>query len=343
MDVAPDVAPDSGPDKPNGVSSAAEPDPSVVGKAPESGLTVIIVTFNSAGQIAALLEDLRLQESAPRLKVVVVDNCSEDSTRSVVAACGNAELVEAHSNLGYAGAINLAVRSTQPKGAVLVLNPDLRLAPDAVAKLVARMRMTGAGATVPLMLDADGEVFRSLRFEPTLLGSLGDAILGARLSSRPSWATETDFSAESYQLPHTVKWATGAAILISADAVHDVGEWNEEYFLYSEETDYLRRLRDAGYSIWFEPRARVTHAGAGSGSSPELDALLAVNRVRYGERYHGRSYAVAARAIALLAASLRLHRSPGNRLAWRYLLRRGQWESLPHAGRGATSNGMSDR
>lgn len=294
-------------------------------------VTVLIVTYNSADRIVPLLEDLTHQVGGPPARVVVVDNCSSDETRRVVREAGTAELVEAETNLGYAGAINLGLRQVAQGEAVLVLNPDLRLAVDTLSSLWRRMTAEKAGAVVPAVLDERGQLYPSLRSEPTLLRDLGDALLGSRLSARPPWLTETDFNDESYQWAHTVDWATGAALLVSPDAVAAVGDWREDFFLYSEETDYLRRLREAGFTVWFEPQALVTHAGEASGTSPELDALRAVNRVRYAELHHGAAHARAARLIVILSALVRARRAEGHRRALYFLLRRDRWRNLPSA------------
>lgn len=302
-------------------------------------LTAVVVTYNSAGQVGALLRDLAAA-SVPR--TVVVDNCSSDDTRAVVRRAG-CELIEAPGNLGYAGAINLAMHVVRPPGPVLVLNPDLRVPRESPGLLWRRMQVSRAGVVVPRVLDEDGEVFRSLRFEPSLLGGVGDALCGSRLASRPPWASETDLNPESYQLPHTVDWATGAALLISQEAIGAGIDWNEDFFLYSEETDYLRRVREAGMSIWFEPAAEVVHAGQGSGSSPQLAALMAVNRVRYAELHHGRRHAQAARAVVVLSALLRVGRGPGHRCSLRYLVQRGSWGRLPSATRHSGTMELSPR
>jgi Glycosyl transferase family 2 len=216
--------------------------------------------------------------------------------------------------------------------AMLVLNPDLRLAPDAVIRLWRRLQHEGVGATVPLMTDRDKAPYRSLRFEPSLTRHLGDAALGAHLRTRPEWATETDWHPESYRHAHPIEWATGACVLVDAEAVRSVGAWDEQYFLYSEEVDFMRRVRQAGWTVWFEPTSVVEHAGGGSGSSPELAALMTVNKVRYGRSHHGRLYARAVRAIALAAAVVRVH-DAGSRTAARYLISERRWEALPAATR----------
>ncbi len=311
-------------------------DPRVGGPSSQPRLNVVIVTYNSADHVLPLLRDLAAQEGAPPLRTLVVDNCSTDETRDIVADSGLAELVSSASNLGYGGAINLALRLVPPDEPVLVLNPDLRLAPDTVAIMTRRMLRERAGVVVPTIVDERGVRYPSLRFEPTLLRDLGDALFGSALAARPPWATETDFDEESYDWAHTSDWATGAALLVSAEAVAAVGSWSEEFFLYSEETDFMRRVREAGFTVWFEPLARVVHEGGASGSSPDLDALRAVNRVRYAELHHGRLYSSAARAVVALSALVRVPRSEGHRRALQYLLRRGRWSELPSAGAAST-------
>ena len=91
----------------------------------------------------------------------------------------------------------------------------------------------------------------------------------------------------SYQHRHVVDWATGAALLVDAELDRRVGGWDERFFLYSEEVDFMRRVRESGSQIWFEPGAVMRHRRGGSGASDMLEALMAVNRVRYQEKWHG--------------------------------------------------------
>lgn len=131
----------------------------------------------------------------------------------------------------------------------------------------------------------------------------------------------------SYFEAHDVDWATGAALLIAAAVVREVGEWNEEFFLYSEETDYFRRIRESGRRVRFEPSAVVKHVGRGSGTSPGLATLMAVNRVRYVERHHGRAYSVLFRAVVALAEGLRSYDAT-HRRTLAFILNRRRWQEL---------------
>jgi glycosyltransferase involved in cell wall biosynthesis len=161
---------------------------------------------------------------------------------------------------------------------------------------------------------------------------LGDALLGGKFQGRPGWLSETDFDPGSYTHTHTVDWATGAALLVRPDVAALVGNWDERFFLYSEETDFFRRVRLAGEEVWFEPTARMRHREGGSGTSPDLTALLAVNRIRYARKYGHGPYASLIRVIVGFAELARAWR-PSHRRAFQAVLHARTWDTLPHASR----------
>jgi N-acetylglucosaminyl-diphospho-decaprenol L-rhamnosyltransferase len=295
--------------------------------------TAIVVTYNSAADLGGLLDSLPAAASGRRVRVVVVDNDSTDAVADVAAARPGVRLVAAGANLGYAGAINVGRRHLGETRAVLVLNPDVRLAPGSVRALLDAAAQPGVGAAVPRFLDGNGALFPSQRREPALARALGDALFGRRC---PRWLSEMVWTPHWYERAGPVDWSTGAAVLIPREADAAVGDWDaERFFLYSEETDYLRRIRQAGWTVRYVPDAVVTHSGRGSGGGPELVALAAVNRVRYFGKYHGRLATAAFGAVVALHHLLRARR-PADRLALRAVLSRRTRSSLPGEKRSAT-------
>jgi len=300
-----------------------------VGADAHADVTAVVVTYNSAPDISPLIDDLRVAALDRPVRVIVVDNKSADGTARVVKGHVDVKLIESRENLGYAGGINTALPFADPCDAILILNPDVALARDTVTQLLKAADTDSIGAVVPLMLDADGTTYSSLRREPSLTRALGDALLGRKIRTRPGFSSEIDARPASYLEPHDVDWATGAAVLIPASVAHAIGDWDEEFFMYSEETDYFRRIRDGGYRVRFEPSAVVLHRRGGSGMSPELISLMAVNRVRYVERHHGQMYSVLFRVVVALGEGLRWHRpihrrrlaAISNRRRWRKLAR----------------------
>jgi GT2 family glycosyltransferase len=292
--------------------------------------TAIVVTHNSARDLPALLDTVPRAAPGMSVRVLVVDNDSSDDIDGAVAGRHGVELIRAGGNLGYAGGINVGRRHLGPTRAVAILNPDLRLAPGSLAWLADAAGRPGAGAAVPRFVEEDtGDCFPSLRREPTILRALGDALLGARWPRRPAWLSEMVWDGRRYEEAGTVDWGTGAVLVVSSEVDSAIGAWDEErFFLYSEETDYARRIREAGWTVRYVPDATVVHDGGGSGTGPALTALNEVNRVRYYRKYHGAASTVVFRAVVILGGLLRVNR-PANRAALRALLSRRRWTSLP--------------
>lgn len=300
---------------------------SFVGPDEFADVAVVIVTYQSAADLPGLLDSLRSEARHMSLRVIVADNASADGCADLARAAGDVVVVETGGNLGYAAGINTAMSHAGNALSILVLNPDLVVEPGCIAALVQRLESSGPGIVVPRILDADGELSHSLRCEPSMVRSLGDALLGRHLLSRPEWLSESIRSSGAYASPRRVDWATGAALLFDRATWDAVGQWDEEFFLYSEETDFFRRTREHGASVWFEPAATVRHHQGGSGSSDALVALILVNRLRYIEKHHPRS-ALLHRLILILHEELR-RGDPGRAMARRALRRRRLWAELP--------------
>ena len=299
-------------------------------------VAVVIVTYNSAEHIRPLIASLRAASADLRLRVIVADNQSADETLRVVAEESDVVRVDTGGNLGYSNGINSAMRHAGRADALLILNPDLLVEPDAIRAMLNRLAASGAGVVVPQVLDARGVVYPSIRREPTVGRAIGDALFGSHLRRRPSWASEIDVDADSYLRAHPIDWATGAALMIDFRVAALIGEWDPQFFLYSEETDFFRRVRDAGFSIWYEPTARVRHEQGGSGTSDELLTLMAVNRVRYARKYRPGAYSAVFRGVVMLHAAMRSY-TRAHRAMLRTLANERSWRQLPEATRRATT------
>jgi len=247
-----------------------------------SAIDVVVVTYNSRHVVGDLLDGLPAALDGLPARVVVVDNGSTDGTRELVADRADCRLVRS-TNVGYAGGVNRGVAELAGDGPILALNPDVRLAPGSVRALAAALDRPGTGIGAPRVLDDDGGLFHSLRREPTIPRAAG---LGR--TGRP-WLSEVVSDPASYRSTCTVDWALGAVLLVSRECHELLGGWDESFFLYSEETDLCLRARDLGLATRYVPEAVCTHIGGGSGSSPQLTTMQAVNRVRLYRRRHGRA------------------------------------------------------
>lgn len=308
-----------------------------IGATGHADVTVVVVTYNNADDVEPLLQALRHETADQRVRVVIADNASGDDTLAVAASHDDVIALATGGNLGYAGAINVAMSAVGDTDAIFILNPDARVRPGALATLRRRQSHSGAAVVAPMIVDSDGTRYPSLRREPTVRRSLGDAVLGRALRGRPGWLTETVHRPEEYEHAHAVEWASGAALLVSRDAARRVGPWDEQFFLYSEETDFQRRVRDAGMQIWYEPEAHVQHAERGSGFSLALDRLIAVNRVRYARTHMSRPRAAAYRGTVALHHLIR-SRGATYRAIFRTVVAQSTWSTLPRAERTAPAD-----
>jgi GT2 family glycosyltransferase len=274
---------------------------------------VVIVTYNSAAVVGALLDSLPQALGDLGSEVVVVDNGSTDDTVATLRRRGT-HVVEA-TNDGYAAGINRGVAALSPGLPVLVLNPDVVLAPGSVQPLLDRLDDPGVGIVAPRMLDGDGALTPSLRRRPTLLRSLGLGFTGLPGLSEDITAEEV------YGRSAVVAWATGAVLLVRRECHEALGGWDASYFLYSEETDFSLRARDHGWVTVYEPSSTAWHTGSHSGWNDKLYAMQILNRVRLYGRRHGGPAAWAFYGVALVReAELAVRGHHQSRRALRALL-----------------------
>ncbi len=291
-------------------------------------LSIVVVSYHSGPDLRTLLESAGPAAGEAEWHLTVVNNAADEDLREFLPVDDHVSIVDAGANLGYSGGLNVGLEHAPEARYVVFLNPDLILRPGSLAAL-GQALAAGASAAVPLILDGNGRRQPSLRTEPTVLAAAGDALFGDAWPARPRWLGETVRHPAAYEAPRDVAWATGAALAVRTDIARKVGPWDaDRFFLYSEETDYARRIRDGGGTIRFVPQAVVQHRGAGSGSSPQLDALLEVNKLRYYRKWHGPAGSALFGAVLLLRNAIRPHRA-GARAAVRALLSPAARAALP--------------
>ncbi|MEV0899940.1 glycosyltransferase family 2 protein [Actinoplanes sp. NPDC049802] len=269
-------------------------------------ILVAVVTYNSERLIADLIAGLKVGLAGLRWHLTVADNDSRDgSVAAVRRLAPDATVVEMGRNAGYAAGINAAVAASPAHEAILVLNPDVRLTPGCVSRLAEALKEPGTGIAVPNIVDGDGKLIYTMRREPSVLRTLGDALLGARRAGRFPLLGEVVADERWYASERFTDWAEGSTMLVSAECWQRCGPWDESFFLYSEETDFALRARDAGLRTRYVPEAKATHLEGDSRVSPGLWALLTLNKVRLHRRRHGRARAGAFWAALFLRESSR--------------------------------------
>ena len=255
----------------------------------------VVVTYDALPWIEQCLA------SVEGIRTVVVDNGSADGTVDVVRdRFPDVHVIES-SNDGLAAGWNRGIAETASEH-VLVLNADAWLVADALSKLVAAAdRHPRAAAIGPKLLDPDGSLQRSVRGFPTAWRLATEYLFLRKLAPRSRAFNAFYGAGFDHESERVVEWVMGACFLLRRSAYEEVGPFDERFFLFSEEVDWMRRAADRGWSVVFTPEACCVHvSGAAHGGR------LFRENVRGHLRYlslHGRP-GEAERARRLLRASL---------------------------------------
>lgn len=243
-------------------------------------VAAVVVTYNSAEHIAALLDSIPAAMGGLSYSVVVVDNGSTDGTIALLDERDDCILVRS-TNDGYAAGMNRAVRSSPPAEAILILNPDAVLDADMSVRMLEALRRPDAGIIAPRVREADGSLSPTLRRAPTM-GRVG----GLSFTGWPRFAERIEDPTD-YTFEHDVDWAVGAILLVRSECFDALGGMDESFFLYSEETDFSLRARDIGWHTVYTPSAGAMHIGGGSGESARTHTMKQINRIRLYRRRTG--------------------------------------------------------
>ena len=242
---------------------------------------VVIVSYNSEQKLPRCLDGLA---GADGVQVTVVDNASQDGSLEVVAGFP-ARAIALDWNSGFAHGCNVGWR----EGAapfVLFLNPDASIDVDAIRVLASHLEQDArVGIVAPRIVHEDGALSHSLRRYPSLARAFAQAFFLHRLAPRADWTDEVVRDAAVYERPGSPECVSGACLLIRRSLLDTLGGFDERFFLYGEDVDLCRQVRDAGAEIRYEPAAICVHAGGASAPPGKVLPLLAISRKIYAQKY----------------------------------------------------------
>jgi GT2 family glycosyltransferase len=206
-------------------------------------------------------------------------------------------------NRGLGAGLNAGMRAV-PARYHLLINSDAWLVGEALERLVAFADAHEDAAVVaPRLRNPDGTLQRSVRGFPTLWRLATEYFFLRKLAPR-SHALNAYYAGDfDHGSSRPVEWVMGSCFLVRRAAVDEVGMFDEDFFLFSEETDWLYRFHRAGWTVWFTSDAEAVHVGGATHGGQ-----MYVENVRGLVRWFGkhRGPRDAARARDLLAVSLRL-------------------------------------
>lgn len=256
----------------------------------ETSLSVIIVSWNVRDLLRrALLSIFAAWGARDGLEVIVVDNASTDGSVAMLRdEFPHVSVIANADNLGFTRATNQGLAAAH--GAqLLLLNPDTEIVGDALHTLSDYAKgHPAAGMLGPQLLNPDGTLQSSRRRFPTLpvlfLESTWLQGLAPRKLLRQYYLED-----QPDEVCQPVDWITGAAMFTRREVVAQVGGMDERFFMYSEELDWCRRIKAAGWDIHYIPAARIIHH-EGKSSEQVVAARhihFQTSKVQYARKYHG--------------------------------------------------------
>lgn len=240
-------------------------------------LSIIIVNWNTKELLNDCILSIRKWAGAVTYEVIIVDNASYDgSSIFIEEKFPDVKLIKNTVNKGFAAACNEGAKNTDGRY-LFFLNPDTLLTENCLEKLVEFSdKQIWFGALGPQLIGREGRIQNSVRKFPTITGLLTkNTIIGKII---PLLGKNKLACTLSQDKASSVEQVSGAALLIKKDIWRDVGGMDERFFMFYEEVDLCRRLKDLGYNIYYIPQVQIIHKGGGARKKDRSAVLYYLQR-----------------------------------------------------------------
>ncbi len=269
-------------------------------------ISAIVVSYNTREMTLECLRALRDGLAGIPSEVLVVDNASSDGSAEAVAReFPDVRLLQSGRNAGFGAANNLAMERAAGEMFLLV-NSDAFLRPGCAQALVECLREHPEAAVAgPRIVHPDGRLQISCyRFPSPARAVLENLFIASVLPGHPVLG---DYRRWGHDREREVDWVIGACMLVRREAYEAVGGFDERFFMYAEETDWQKRMRDAGWTVRFTPRGEVVHVGGGSGRKSRA-SICAFHRSKeeFFRKHYGRPGVLMNRVTSIAGALARV-------------------------------------
>jgi N-acetylglucosaminyl-diphospho-decaprenol L-rhamnosyltransferase len=264
----------------------------------QADVSVVVVTHNALPWVEQCLESVRGRD------VVLVDNDSTDGTVGFVRERFPDVRVLEQENRGMGGGNNAGMRAADGRYFFL-LNSDAWVVGDGLDRLLRFADEHPEAAVIgPRLLNPDGSLQRSVRGEPTLWRLATEYLFIRKLAPRSRLLNPLYAGGFGHDTVHEADWLSGPALLVRREAADAVGLFDEAFFMFGEETDWLTRFRRSGWKVLFFPEAEVVHVGGAShGGRLYVENLR--GHLRWFDKHRGPREAERARRLMLWSLRLR--------------------------------------
>jgi N-acetylglucosaminyl-diphospho-decaprenol L-rhamnosyltransferase len=261
-------------------------------------VSAVVVTYDAMPWIERCLESVRGHET------IVVDHGSSDGTVELVERRFPEATILRRENRGYGAGLNAGLAAASGDF-FLLLNSDAWAHEEAVDRLAAFAEAHPRAALVgPRARNPDGSLQRTVRGFPTLWRLTTEYFFLRKLAPRSRLLNAFYAGGFAHDQALPADWVMGFAMLVRREAVEQLGGFDEDFFMFSEETDFCRRCWDAGWEVWFTPDAEFTHVGAATHGGRMFGENVRAH-LRFLAKHRGERYAERARRLLRAALVLR--------------------------------------
>lgn len=279
------------------------------------GACAIVVSYNTGAALADCLASLT--RAAGLDEIILVDNGNAAPETAALdrfaIAEARAQLLHGHGNIGFAAACNKAARQAR-SDLLLFVNPDVSLAPDAIARLAAVLNAAPPPAIVGGDLrDARGRPERGSRRDRLTLWRAFVSFSGLSQLERiaPPFRDFNRHRDPMPKMPLRVGAVSGALMMMRRTDFEALGGFDEGYFIHVEDLDICRRAEDAGWRVLFAPGPHGVHARSTSAAEPGVVARYkAEGMARYFRKF---ARTPLERSMARAAGNFLIRITPGAR------------------------------
>lgn len=209
-------------------------------------------------------------------EIIVVDNASDDGVGDLIQKkFSGVTFIQLDANIGMGPGINKGIETAQGKY-IYILNPDTVLTAQSINPLVQFMDIhPRAGIAAPKLLNPDATHQPSVHTFPQLLMPFFRRTIVGKTSYGKKYLSQYTVAAQELERATMVDWVFGPAFMIRKKVAEEMGGYDEQYFLFFEDTDLCRRIWKQGNEVWYVPEATVVHYPHRlSGHSEGLKSLL---------------------------------------------------------------------
>lgn len=255
-------------------------------------VSTIIVSYNSQQYILGCINSLKKQRFSGKLEIIVIDNNSRDDSRESLNKIPGIRFYSQDTNLGFSAANNIGLKIAKGQY-ILFLNPDTKILAGAIEQLLDTFNQYEDIAVVGCQMywnDFKHQQRCCSTFPSPLTCIFEYTTLGEIWKNNPvlnnHWLR--GWNRRTFRFVDVIH---GGAFMIRKEVIEKVGGFDDNYFLYFEETDLCRRVKSAGYLIAFNPKAEVIHYSGQSSKSEAKDKIFSIyetSRRYYLKKFYGK-------------------------------------------------------